>query len=117
MVELGYHTAGDTLKREEFEGRQKAELEKHLLKENVPKPLASMGKDLSDCPFLQSLANREELVRNGKLTVGPRLHVATVSICGPLPCLCCLGSTVGGTARAGQNVVWRPRAEGLCSWC
>jgi hypothetical protein len=69
LVELGYHTTGETLKREEFEARQKAEREKHLLKENVPKPLTSMGKDLSASHFLQSLANREELVRNGKLTV------------------------------------------------
>ncbi len=93
LVELGYHTAGDTLKREEFETRQKAEREKHLLKENVPKPLASMGKDLTGFPFLQSLANREELVRNGKLTVrggvspfGPVLLLARH--CPPLDATC-----------------------------
>jgi hypothetical protein len=68
LVELGYNGSGDTLKREEFEARKKAEREKHLQKDNAPKPLASIGKDLSNFPFLQALANREELVRNGKLT-------------------------------------------------
>lgn len=37
-------------------------------KDVAPKPLASMGKDLTGRPFLQALAAREELVRNGKLT-------------------------------------------------
>lgn len=69
MIELGLFGSSDVLKREEFEARKKTEREKHLLKENVPKPLFSMGKDLEDKPFLQALANREELVRNGKLTV------------------------------------------------
>lgn len=69
LVELGYRGSGETLKREEFEARKKAEREKHLRKDNAPKPLFSMGKDLSAFPFLQALANREELVRNGKLTV------------------------------------------------
>jgi hypothetical protein len=93
LVELGYHTAGDTLKREEFETRQKAEREKHLLKESVPKPLASVGKVLDGFPFLQSLANREELVRNGKLTVRgsrePHL-VLTIkwNVQMHVPCLC-----------------------------
>mmetsp|Transcript_74194 Transcript_74194/g.179456 ORF Transcript_74194/g.179456 Transcript_74194/m.179456 type:complete len:241 (-) Transcript_74194:41-763(-) len=68
LVELGYRGSGETLKREEFEARKKAEREKHLRKDNAPKPLFSMGKDLSAFPFLQALANREELVRNGKLT-------------------------------------------------
>ena len=68
LVELRYNGDGDTLKREEFEARKKAEREKHLHKESAPPPLASMGKNLSDKPFLQALANREEAVRNGKLT-------------------------------------------------
>lgn len=68
LVELGYRGDGDILKREEFEARKKAEREKHLHKESAPPPLASMGKNLSDKPFLQALATREELVRNGKLT-------------------------------------------------
>jgi hypothetical protein len=34
----------------------------------VPKKLSSADKDLSSYPLLQALANREELVRNGKLT-------------------------------------------------
>jgi hypothetical protein len=31
--------------------------------------LCSMGKNLSHSPFLQALAEREENIRNGKLTV------------------------------------------------
>ena len=34
----------------------------------APKALASASKDLSGFPFLASLAEREEMVRNGKLT-------------------------------------------------
>lgn len=68
LVELGYRGSGETLKREEFEARKRTEREKHSHKQNVPKALASSGKDLSGYPFLQALASREELVRNGKLT-------------------------------------------------
>jgi hypothetical protein len=68
LIELGYRGAGDTLKREEFEARKKADREKYLHKEAAPKPLASMGKDLSSNPVLQALAAREELVWGGKLT-------------------------------------------------
>jgi hypothetical protein len=68
LIELGYRGAGDTLKREEFEARKKADREKYLHKEAAPKPLASTGKDLSANPLLQALAAREELVRGGKLT-------------------------------------------------
>ena len=35
---------------------------------NAPKKLASADKDLSHFPFLHNLAEREDLVRNGKLT-------------------------------------------------
>ena len=68
LVELGYRGSGDTLKREEFEARKKARRERGTQKANAPKQLASAGKDLAQFPFLQALANREELVRNGKLT-------------------------------------------------
>jgi hypothetical protein len=68
LVELGYRGTGETLKREEFEARKKAEKERHTQKANVPKQLASAGKDLGTFPFLEALAQREELVRNGKLT-------------------------------------------------
>lgn len=81
LVELGYHTTGETLKREEFEMRKKAEREKHLHKENVPKPLASLGKDLKWSPLMQALANREELVRNGKLTVRERAVACVFAQC------------------------------------
>ena len=72
LVELGYRGDGEPKKREEFEALKKAEREKHLHKDSAPRPLASLGKDLADKPFLQALANREELVRNGKLTVRAR---------------------------------------------
>ncbi|GMI00451.1 hypothetical protein TrLO_g11377 [Triparma laevis f. longispina] len=68
LVELGYRGSGDTLKREEFEARKKAIRERSTQKTNVPKQLSSAGKDLTDSPVLLALANREELVRNGKLT-------------------------------------------------
>lgn len=71
LIELGYRGTGDTLRREEWESRKKADKEKHLHRDVAPKPLASMGKEreMEGKPFLQALAAREELVRNGKLTV------------------------------------------------
>jgi len=68
LVELGYRGSGDALKREEFEARKKALRERATQKANVPKQLSSANKDLSEYPTLLALANREELVRNGKLT-------------------------------------------------
>jgi len=69
LVELGYRGSGETLKRDEFEGRKKAAEEAKLSKlRNAPKQLASAGKDLMHFPFLHALSEREELVRNGKLT-------------------------------------------------
>ena len=56
------------MKRDEFEARKKASREKHSKKQNAPKVLASASADLTNYPFLQALANREELVRAGKLT-------------------------------------------------
>lgn len=72
LVELGYRGSGETLRREDFEARKRAERERNAQKTNAPKPLASTGKDLSQFPFLAALASREDLVRNGKLTV--RIH-------------------------------------------
>ena len=68
LVELGYRGSGDTLKREEFEARKKMIRERSTQKTNVPRQLASAGKDLSQKPFLMALALREEMVRNGKTT-------------------------------------------------
>ena len=68
LVELGYRGSGETLKREEFESRKKAELEKFSQKQHVSKTIASLGKDVSHSGFLTALASREELVRSGKLT-------------------------------------------------
>lgn len=68
LVELGYRGLGDAMKRDEFEARKLMLHERSNQKTAVPKQLASLGKDLTDFPFLQALANREELVRTGKLT-------------------------------------------------
>ena len=68
LVELGYRGSGETLKRDEFLQRKKAEREKNSHKTNEPKRLASASCDLTQHTFLQALANREELVRAGKLT-------------------------------------------------
>jgi len=69
LVELGYRGSGETLKREEFEGRKKAVEQARINKlRAAPKALTSAGKDVSGYPFLASLAEREEMVRNGKLT-------------------------------------------------
>jgi hypothetical protein len=68
LVELGYRGSGEILKRDEFTQRKKLERHRHLQRATVPKVLTSSGKDLKGYPFLQALANREELVRNGKLT-------------------------------------------------
>jgi len=70
LVELGYRGSGEALKREEFEAR-KREIEEQQYKaaHKAPKQvLASSSMELSGFPFLQALAEREEAVRNGKLT-------------------------------------------------
>lgn len=68
LVELGYRGLGDTLRREDFESRKKILMERTSQKHLIPKQLASLDKDFSDFPFLQALADREELIRTGKLT-------------------------------------------------
>mmetsp|Transcript_1172 Transcript_1172/g.1538 ORF Transcript_1172/g.1538 Transcript_1172/m.1538 type:complete len:237 (-) Transcript_1172:101-811(-) len=68
LVELGYRGLGDTLRREDFESRKKILLERTSQKHLIPKQLSSVDKDFSKFPFLQALADREELVRTGKLT-------------------------------------------------
>lgn len=73
LVELGYR--GGELKREEFEQRKKnAENIKSKKSNNLlPKVLASSGREkdavIANSPFLQALAEREEMVRTGKLAV------------------------------------------------
>ncbi|KAG5192890.1 putative flagellar/basal body protein [Tribonema minus] len=68
LVELGYRGSGDTLQRDEFYARKKSLRDRATQKSNAPKQLASAGKNVDSSPFLHALANREELVRNGKLT-------------------------------------------------
>jgi hypothetical protein len=69
LVALGLRGSGDVLSREEFDARKKADRDRHLHKDVLPKPLAAMGKDLTGKVLLAALAAREPLVRNGKLTV------------------------------------------------
>jgi hypothetical protein len=72
LVELGYAGSGETLSREEFYKRKQAiELSRQQKLRAQPKALASANKDLTSFPLLQALAAREEMVRNGKLTVRP----------------------------------------------
>mmetsp|Transcript_23993 Transcript_23993/g.33017 ORF Transcript_23993/g.33017 Transcript_23993/m.33017 type:complete len:238 (-) Transcript_23993:221-934(-) len=69
LVELGYRGNGEVLRREEFEARKEAaEVARRQKLHNKPKKLASAQKDLTGYPLLQALAQREEAVRNGKLT-------------------------------------------------
>lgn len=70
LVELGYAGSGETLSREDFYRRKEAiELSRQQKLRAQPKALASANKDLTNFPLLQALAAREEMVRNGKLTV------------------------------------------------
>lgn len=70
LVELGYAGSGETLSRDEFYKRKQAiELSRQQKLRAQPKALASAGKDLTNFPLLHALASREEMVRNGKLTV------------------------------------------------
>lgn len=69
LVELGIQGRGEIYSKEEFERHKKEnEISKKAKQENVPKKLASAEKDLSNFRFLQELADREEQVRNGRLT-------------------------------------------------
>ena len=43
-------------------------MERTNQKHSVPKQLACLDQDVSDNPFLKAIAEREELVRTGKLT-------------------------------------------------
>eukprot|EP01063_Lacrimia_lanifica_P037681 TRINITY_DN7809_c0_g1_i1.p2 TRINITY_DN7809_c0_g1~~TRINITY_DN7809_c0_g1_i1.p2 ORF type:complete len:234 (+),score=100.80 TRINITY_DN7809_c0_g1_i1:120-821(+) len=68
IVELGYK-GKDFMNREEFEAARKAALEGPLKRKKSLDAICSAGKDLSKSVFLYALAQREELVRNGKLSV------------------------------------------------
>ena len=72
LVELGYRGSGDTLSRKEFEEKKREYQElnnKNNLKRGTQQiELYSYGLDLGTNTFLNELAKREELVRNGKLT-------------------------------------------------
>ena len=85
LVELGARGGAEpVLSRPDFAARKQADAEKHLQKDAVPRPLAGAGKDLSGRPLLAALAEREELVRSGKLAVvvflrGARSEVGAVA--------------------------------------
>jgi hypothetical protein len=70
LAEIGYKNGGD-MKREEFDQRKRnAEtLKSKQTPTQSSKILSCAGKDVSDSPFLKALAEREELVRSGKLAV------------------------------------------------
>lgn len=69
LVELGIRGNGEVIKREEFEQRKEAAEQARQARLNKkPKKLASQGKNVEDQPLLQALKDREEAVRNGKLT-------------------------------------------------
>lgn len=69
LVELGVRGNGEVIKREEFEQRKEAaETARQARLNKKPKRLASQGKNVEDYPLLQALKDREEAVRNGKLT-------------------------------------------------
>ncbi|KAL3159100.1 hypothetical protein ABBQ32_011097 [Trebouxia sp. C0010 RCD-2024] len=75
LVELGhcynsrYHGNGEVIRREEFAQRKQAAEELQLARLNTKaKRLASAGKKFDGYPILQALQQREESVRNGKLT-------------------------------------------------
>lgn len=70
LVELGYRGRGDTLKRTEFQARkQQLEQSKLPVQKSGNMSLCCLGKDVSSFPLLKALAEREENIRNGKLTV------------------------------------------------
>ena len=68
LVELGYRGVGDVMTRGDFEMRKRMLHDQTNQKATLTKQLASLDKDLSQNPFLQALADREEMVRTGKLT-------------------------------------------------
>lgn len=69
LVELGYRGDGEILRREEFDARKEAAFIAAQQRANkTPKKLASAGKNFDGKPLLKALAQREEAVRNGKLT-------------------------------------------------
>ena len=68
LVELGYRGSWRHVKKGRVRGEASSAERKGTQRADVPKALASHGKDLSGNPFLAALASREALVRNGKLT-------------------------------------------------
>lgn len=68
LVELGYRGSGDTLTRKEFEDKKHEYAERNKPSKRVQQILYSADLDLSKNTFLNELAKREEVVRNGKLT-------------------------------------------------
>ncbi|KAG2427075.1 hypothetical protein HXX76_012589 [Chlamydomonas incerta] len=69
LVELGIRGNGEVIRREEFEARKEAsEAARQARLNKKPKKLAGQGKHVEEFPLLQALKDREEAVRNGKLT-------------------------------------------------
>lgn len=69
LVELRVKGGSEILTREEFESRHAQDEKMRREKRSAPPTrILSQGKDLSKSPFLMAIADREELVRLGKLS-------------------------------------------------
>lgn len=69
LIEVGYHGKGEILTREQFAKRIDAIAQAKKNKNaNQPKALSHAGCKIAHSPFLTALAEREELVRNGRMT-------------------------------------------------
>jgi hypothetical protein len=69
LIEVGYHGKGEILTREQFSKKKAVIAEAKKNKNaNQPKSLSHAGCKIDHSPFLKALAEREELVRNGRMT-------------------------------------------------
>ena len=69
LIEVGYHGKSEILTRDQFYKRKEAIAEIRKNKNaNQPKALSHTGCQFENSPFLTALAEREELVRNGRMT-------------------------------------------------
>ena len=67
LVELGYGSAGEVMKRSDFEAKKAAAELARIAKRNNAGGMCHYGKELND-PFLKALAEREEANRHLKMT-------------------------------------------------
>lgn len=67
LVELGYGSAGEVMKRSDFEAKKAAAELARIAKRNNAGGMCHYGHELND-PFLKALAEREEANRHLKMT-------------------------------------------------